>query len=230
MNNSVIINIKIPSKFIKIYGVFAITACIFNSWMGNLSSLMFGIFFFTIMLLSLYWLHLLHKYFNSKSVKQIALYANDNIVLVHLFLNGSTKEYRVIKQIIKIETKGNVMKLLENKKCIAKIYKNTLKEKKDWDLLINYFNNNKIGKVSTFGDIRVDNQTYEIKDDSNRKSLDKKQIIGLTSGSIIGLAFSAFLLYTQSGKIGKTELIFLLIIAIVGTIGLVIILKNKLKR
>jgi len=46
---------------------------------------------------------------------------------------------RTRKQDIKIVVKGNIMKLRENGKYIAKVYRNTLKDRSDWEWLIDYF-------------------------------------------------------------------------------------------
>ena len=191
---------------------------------------MHWIVWFILMFLLIYGIHLLYKFASPNTIKQIVLDTNDNIVLIYLFFDGSTKEYIATKPVIKIEVKGTVMKLFENGKYIAKIYKNTLKEKKDWDLLINYFNNPKFDKTTIFGDKSdLDNKTNrpcEIKDNRNVKIFGKKQIITVIISMVLGIPLAAYLLYIQNGRFGKIEIIGLL----VATIFLIILFVFSYKR
>ena len=89
-----------------------------------------------------YGFHLLNKFFRNTSLKQIIITSDSDIMLVYTKLkHGGSYDYKTVKQCIKIDVKGNVMKILENGKYIAKVYRNTLKNKNDWEWMINYFNN-----------------------------------------------------------------------------------------
>jgi hypothetical protein len=84
----------------------------------------------------------LNKYYLSKSLKSITINANDNIILEFFSVqNRDTKshDYLTLRWTIQVVVKGNKMELMENGKYIAKVYKDTLKDKSDWEWLINYF-------------------------------------------------------------------------------------------
>jgi hypothetical protein len=53
-----------------------------------------------------------------------------------------------------------------------------------------------------------------------------KKIIVIVFSIIGGLAFTAFALYNQSGKIGKTEVISLVLTAIIAVVISIIIIKK----
>ena len=141
MNTNVInIFIKFPSKLIWIYLaiIVSLNACL--SWLDIFSDTMFWILGAVFMSISFSFFHLAYKFYSSTSLKKIVINSDSNIVLVYtLPKNKKPHDYRTVRQFIKLDVKGNVMKLLENKKYIAKVYKNTLKNKNDWEWLINYF-------------------------------------------------------------------------------------------
>ena len=57
------------------------------------------------------------------------------------------------------------------------------------------------------------------------KLFDKKRIVFILIAMLLGLVFSAFLLYEQFGKFGKTEIFILLITALIAATILLIIIK-----
>ena len=137
--------IKIPYKSIWTLGSLVMILGANSSWWGNrLSDMLFWIFFIIYIYIAAYWFYLFSKFYSKKSLKQIVINADDNIVLIYQLLRhgkSRSRDYRVRKQNLKIVVKGNIMNILGNGKSIAKIYRNTLKDKNNWEWLINYFSN-----------------------------------------------------------------------------------------
>ena len=130
--------IKVPNKFIWIY--FATLVLMGSSSLDMFPDKMFWIAWVVLMSMYVYCFYLLYKFYSSKALKHIIINSDMDIVLVYqLPKYMRSHDYITIRQCIKIAVKGNVMKLLENGKYIAKVYRNTLKNKKDWEWIINYF-------------------------------------------------------------------------------------------
>ncbi len=135
--------IKVPVKFFWTFAIFMmVSGTTINWWSEWLSDVVFRIAFSIFMGLSIYWFRLCYVFYSRKSLKQLVIDADDHVVLIYQMLrsrNPVSYEYRTIKQSIKIVVKGRKMNLLKNGESIARIYKNTLKNKNDWDWLISYF-------------------------------------------------------------------------------------------
>jgi len=139
MSNIVEIKIKPPIKLTWILLVFAILVCTNSSWMSNLSSGMFGVVFFAFMSLFVYALRLFAKTLpppNFRALTKIVITENDNVV----FTYSPKKEETALKQSITKVVKGNVIKLYKNDiMFVGKVYRNTLADKNDWEVLQSLF-------------------------------------------------------------------------------------------
>jgi len=141
------IPIKFPVRFIWIYTAFVILGSrAYIKWGTNrFSDTMSWIVFVISMCMIVYIFYLFHKFFNSKSLKKIVINTDDDIVLGYSMIQDwrmsaqTPYDRRTKKQDITIAVKGNKMKLLEQGKPIAKVYRDTLKDKSDWEWLIDYF-------------------------------------------------------------------------------------------
>ncbi|MDL2320538.1 hypothetical protein LJC45_05345 [Alistipes sp. OttesenSCG-928-B03] len=143
--NSKSIIFRTPSTFIWIFTAIAVFVGVDLSWLTKgLPDLLFWMICIVSMGMYVIVFFLLKKYYSRKSLRRIIVSSDDNVLLVYYFLrygNSETHDYNVRKQNIKIVVKGNVMTLWEKDEAIAKVYKDTLTDKEDWDWLINYFAN-----------------------------------------------------------------------------------------
>ena len=93
-----------------------------------------------LILMATYAFYLFYKFYSKTSVKKIIVTEHgDAIITYQLLRNNSSREYKAYKDNIKIKTQKNRLWLLENGKPIAKVYKDTLQDKKDWDRIIDCY-------------------------------------------------------------------------------------------
>ncbi|MDL2320546.1 hypothetical protein LJC45_05385 [Alistipes sp. OttesenSCG-928-B03] len=115
------------------------------SWLiKGLSDGIFWTLFTVVFVMLVHAFHLVFKYYTPQSIRHIAIDNDDNMTLVfYAVQNPDTKSHdrELRKNSIRIIVKANSMKLLRNDNVIARVYKDTIRDKEDWDWLINYFAN-----------------------------------------------------------------------------------------
>lgn len=135
--------IKTPRVFI--WTLIIVMILLGNSvslWSEKMANTCFGIATGLYLGIAIYGFCLIYRFYSRKSLKQIVIHDDDDVVLIYQMLRSRTPvsyEYRARKQSIRIVIKGNKMNLLENGKSIASVYKGTLQDKNDWIWLISYF-------------------------------------------------------------------------------------------
>ena len=137
--------IKVPYIFIwTLAGIMMFFGSTVSWWSENITDTLFWVIVVSYMPMAAYVFYLFFKYYNKKALKEILIHEDEDIVFIYQIFrqrNPDIREYTVRRRNVKIMIKRNAINLLYNGKSIAKIYRNTLKNKNDWEWLIYYFGN-----------------------------------------------------------------------------------------